>query len=222
MSDKGVISERETFPLSSTWSTQEWPADTVVWGYYPLDTRPSLPTDTYTITLALMNAATEMMEGQPVVAGQVIASPSPCKFPVLQDAVSVNGLFGDDLRLSGYQLNRSGAHLGLTLHWRSERRMAVDYKIFVHVFDPATGVPVAQDDAMPHRWAYPTTFWSAGDEVDDLIPISLKDIPPGTYGVAVGVYDPATGERLPVLDETGHLLPDGRLVLPGETISLEE
>jgi hypothetical protein len=98
--------------------------------------------------------------------------------------------------------------------------METDYKIFVHVFDPATRVPVAQDDAMPRRWAYPTTFWGSGEVVDDLIPISLRGVPAGTYGVAVGVYDPATMERLPVTGGAGQLQPDGRLVLPGETVEM--
>ena len=100
--------------------------------------------------------------------------------------------------------------------------MQTDYKIFVHVFDPVTKIPVAQDDAMPRRWAYPTTFWGPGEVVDDLIPLSLKDVPAGVYGVAVGVYDPATMERLPVMDGGGQLRPDGRLVLPDERIEVGE
>jgi hypothetical protein len=43
-----------------------------------------------------------------------------------------------------------------------------------------------------------------------------------TYvGVAVGVYGPATMERLPVVDGAGRLQLDGRLVLPWETIRVE-
>ena len=100
--------------------------------------------------------------------------------------------------------------------------METDYKIFVHVFDPAIQVPVAQDDAMPHRWAYPTTFWGPGEMVTDIIPISLKRVPAGIYGVAVGVYDPATLERLPVINEIGQPQSDSRLVLPGETVKVEK
>ena len=73
---------------------------------------------------------------------------------------------------------------------------------------------------MPRRQTYPTTLWWSGEIVDDVIPISLEETPAGTYGVAVGVYDPVTMERLPVTDESGQLLPDGRLVLPGETINV--
>jgi hypothetical protein len=99
--------------------------------------------------------------------------------------------------------------------------MKVDYKVFVHVFDPNTGVPVAQDDAMPRRWTYPTTFWWPGEVVDDIIPISLAGLPPGTYGLAAGVYDPSTGERLSAIAGDGQPLVDGLLVLPGQTVEVE-
>jgi hypothetical protein len=142
--------------------------------------------------------------------------------------VPVGARFGDVLRLLGYQLRQDGEGLHLTLHWRSERRMGTDYKVFVHVFDPATGIPVAQDDAMPLRWTYPTSLWGPGEAVTDVIPISLQGTPAGSYGLAVGVYDPASGdakhrmERLPVVDAGGQSLPDGRLILAGETIRVGE
>jgi hypothetical protein len=138
------------------------------------------------------------------------------------DAVPVNALFGDDLRLLGYRLSQEGNLLTLTLHWRAERRMETAYKIFVHVFDPATQVPVAQDDAMPRRWAYPTTYWGPGEVVTDVVSISLEGVPVGAYGVALGIYDPVTVDRLPVVDGAGQPQPDGRLVLPGETVGMEE
>jgi hypothetical protein len=100
--------------------------------------------------------------------------------------------------------------------------METAYKIFVHVFDLDTQVPVAQDDAMPRRWAYPTTFWGPAEVVTDVIPIPLKGVPMGTYRVALGVYDPTTMERLPVVDGAGQLQPNGRLVLPGEVVRVEE
>ena len=222
VSSRNGISQTEVFPVSPIWPTREWPANAVAWGYYTLRVHPSLPTDTYAVTLALVDPKTGTIQGQPAVVGRLMVSPSPCAFDALPGTVGVNALFGDDLRLLGYQLDHNGDRLSLTLDWRSERRMETDYKIFVHVFDPATGTPVAQDDAMPHRWAYPTTFWGPGEVVEDVIPISLRGVPAGGYGIAVGIYDPATMERLPVVDGAGRPQPDGRLVLPGEMIQVEE
>jgi hypothetical protein len=50
----------------------------------------------------------------------------------------------------------------------------------------------------------------------------LRGVLAGDYGIAVGVYDPVTMERLPVIDSAGRPQSDGRLVLPGETIQVEE
>ncbi len=185
---------------------------------------PSLPAGDYNVALALVDPATGAIQGRQAVVGQVTVSERPCAFALPPDgaeAVRVNARFGDDLRLLGYRLSQEDERLILTLHWRAERRMGTAYKIFVHVFDPATQVPVAQDDAMPRRWAYPTTFWGPGEVVTDVVSISLEGVPVGTYGVALGVYDPATMARLPAVDGAGQPQPDARLVLPGEMVSVE-
>ena len=220
VSEEGKVLHAEVFPLSPGWPTQDWPVNTVAWGYYMLHTPSSLSLGTHTVTLALVDPGTGARLSQRAVLGRLQVSEPPCAFPVPSAAVGVNALFGDHMRLFGYELHREGARLELTLHWRSERRMETDYKIFVHVFDPATAVPVAQDDAMPRRWSYPTTFWGLGEVVVDTVPVSLKEARAGVYGVAVGIYDPATMERLLVLDGTGQVQTDGRLVLPGERIEV--
>ncbi len=221
VSHAGTVVQTEVFPLSPGWPTSEWPADAVAWGSYELKAHPSLPSGTYIVTLALVDSASGAIQGQPAIVGRVKVSHSLCTFDVPPDVVGTNALFGDDLRLIGYQLHRDGDRLSLTLHWRAERRMQTNYKIFVHVFEPATRVPVAQDDAMPRRETYPTVLWWPGEIVKDTIPISLKEAPTGIYGVAVGVYDPTTMNRLPVVSGSGQLQPDDRLVLTGETIHVE-
>jgi hypothetical protein len=225
LGEGGGVHQEEILPLSPMWPTREWPANAVAWGYYTLRVHPSLPAGSYAVSLALVDPATGAIRGQRAVVGRVTVSRLPCTFAVPPDAegaVGVNALFGDDLRLLGYRLSRAGDQVTLTLHWRAERRMEAAYKIFVHVFDPDTQVPVAQDDAMPRRWAYPTTFWGPGEVVTDVIPISLQGVPAGNYGVALGVYDPVTLRRLSVIDGNGQPQPDGRLVLSGEGVIVEE
>jgi hypothetical protein len=141
--------------------------------------------------------------------------------PVPVGSVGVNARFGETMRLLGYGLDQRSDRVELTLHWRPERRMDTDYKVFVHVFDLSTGIPVAQDDAMPLHWTYPTSYWVLGEVVTDVISISLGQVQPGEYGVAVGVYDPANGERLAVVDRQDQVQPDGRLVLSGQRVRVE-
>jgi hypothetical protein len=50
--------------------------------------------------------------------------------------------------------------------------------------------------------------------VDEIVlPIGV-DVPPGTYHIAIGFYDAAHGDRLPVADSAGHPLPGDQVVLP--------
>ncbi|MGB3714004.1 MAG: hypothetical protein WA996_06205 [Candidatus Promineifilaceae bacterium] len=73
---------------------------------------------------------------------------------------------------------------------------------------------------MPRQWTYPTSLWGLDEIIDDSILISLEDVPPGEYGIAIGVYDSITGERLPLVDGTGASIQDGRLILP-EVIKID-
>jgi hypothetical protein len=172
------------------------------------------------LTLALVDSGTDEAAGVTMTAGRLAVAETSCPIILPPGAVETDSRFGGLLRLHGYQLERLDGRLRLTLYWQAEQRMETDYKVFVHVFEPSTGVPVAQDDSMPHRGGYPTRFWWPGEIVEDHIPISLDAAAPGLYRLAVGVYDPVTMERIPVTDSTGQLMADGRLILPGEQVRI--
>jgi hypothetical protein len=151
----------------------------------------------------------------------VTFEPSPRLFelPVLPGRLDVDftgpGDGGDHIRLAGADLTAGDEAADLTLWWVAESPPQKDYTVFVHVFDredPST--IVTQDDAMPRRGSYPTSGWMAGEVVSDTIRLSLADLSPGTYGLAVGLYDEMTGDRLVATSPGGRSLPDGRLVLP--------
>jgi hypothetical protein len=126
--------------------------------------------------------------------------------------------FGDHFRLLGYHLSRDGSTLSLTLHWQATDQPDTSYKVFVHLYDPATGAIVAQNDAVPRDWTYPTTWWDEGEVVSDEIELAIGDVPQGAYHLAVGMYHPESGERLAVVDATGEAATQGRLVLTPEIV----
>ena len=47
------------------------------------------------------------------------------------------------------------------------------------------------------------------------LPIA-PDAPTGAYHIAVGMYDAASGGRLPITDGSGQPLPDNQAILPVE------
>jgi hypothetical protein len=201
LSPDGAERQAQSFPVASDWPTGQWPAGAVAWGIYTLPVSATLSAGTYDVALTLIDEGTDSAIGPAVPVSQVRIDTAPCTFAAPPGAEHAGALFGDAMRLLGYRLQQDDRSLEVTLYWRAERRMATDYKVFVHVYDRATRIPVAQDDAMPLRWRYPTTLWVAGEGITDTVPISLAGVPAGQYGLAVGVYNPVDMEILPAHDD---------------------
>jgi len=202
----GEAAQSHCTPLSPTRPTSHWDAEEVVRGTYALHVHPSLEPGTYSLTLTLADGATGMMVGRPASLGLL-------QVEALQPEVPLQVLWGDVILLRGYDLQRSAGSLVLTLYWQAQRRMDVSYKVFVHLIDPATAAIVVQDDAVPRRWTYPTTHWQRDEVVEDTISLLLDGVPPGQYRLLVGLYDPETGERVPVHSPSGEPYPDDAVPL---------
>lgn len=108
---------------------------------------------------------------------------------------------GAEITLANAGVEPSTLADGETLHayltWRSEQEIARDYKLFVHIADPATGQPVVQWDGFPGLNTARTRDWAAGETFDDHALITIPAATPsGRYHVLVGLYDAESGERL--------------------------
>jgi hypothetical protein len=107
----------------------------------------------------------------------------------------------------------AGRPLTVSLTWRALAAGLPDRTVFVHLVD-ASGVPVSQVDAQPRAGAYPTSVWSAGEIVPDVLTLPLGNAtPPGDYTLVAGMYDPLTQQRMPVVDRDGLRLADDMIVL---------
>ena len=111
-------------------------------------------------------------------------------------------------------LKREGDTLKIDLAWQALRDITGNYKVFAHVFDPATEKVVAQWDAMPRNNAYPTSRWIANEVVTETLTIPLTDVPPGDYRIALGLYEPAG--RLPISGTMGVDAGNQRVILAEE------
>lgn len=113
--------------------------------------------------------------------------------------------FGEMIALRGHDWDGGAVQTGyasavtLRLYWQALRPPDFDYAVFVHVVR-ANGVKVAQSDHSPGASLdYPPTRWKKGDVVLDEHLIRLPAaISTGEYYLEVGLYNWATGERLPV------------------------
>lgn len=125
--------------------------------------------------------------------------------------------FGEGLRLLGYRLYDSqvepGGMIRLTLRWQAKERIGQDYKVFLHLLD-GEGRIVAQRDSEPVGGSRPTSGWETGEEISDNCGIMLpRALSSGEYQLVVGMYDPTSGERLPVYGRDGERLPGDRVLL---------
>lgn len=212
-SQSGQVFELAQYPVSEGWPTSEWPADTLAWGFYEETLPESIPAGEYQVVIQLVDSETGQSQGSRLTLPSVTVQEEVCNLAQLPEAKDVNAIFGNEIRLLEYRLEHREDELHFTLYWRPDHHPVKDYKIFIHIFDQETGIPVAQSDFMPRGWIYPTSFWWPGETVEDEATVSLEDVPPGNYGIAIGIYDSVSGDRLPVLDRAGHELPDGRLIL---------
>ena len=217
VNEEGEIGQMEHFDLSPSWPTEEWPVNTIVREKYPLAVDTWLDGGKYSVVLSLLQDGKAV--GQSVEVGKVEMQLPERSFAVPVMAQEVGATFGDDLRLLGYDLEMEADSLHITLHWQALRRMDVSYTMFVHVFDSLTGEIVGQADVVPYGYTYPTAWWEAGEVVSDKVTVSLEEVLPGTYGLAVGVYNADTGERSVISGQPpGFFVDERRLLLPEEVI----
>jgi 4-amino-4-deoxy-L-arabinose transferase-like glycosyltransferase len=117
--------------------------------------------------------------------------------------------FGDGLELVGVEpLGRvsldtplqaqAGDTIAVTLYWKVVAPMQKDYSFFVHLLDVGD-LLIGQRDTYLGLGLRPTTQLSVGDIVRETYRIKINDtaIGPSQPEIRVGVYDFATGQRLP-------------------------
>ncbi len=114
--------------------------------------------------------------------------------------VPVDAHFGDGLHLRGYSLEQLEQTLVLTPSWNVQVDQPGGWLLFVHLLD-AQGQRVAQVDVALDGGLF--AAWQAGQQFGSDLPIALPpDLPAGSYQLALGVYDPATGARMPLRQGT--------------------
>jgi hypothetical protein len=126
-------------------------------------------------------------------------------------------LVGDALQLLGYKLDRAqyraGETLPLTLYWNANATPNASYKVFVHLVD-VNGVLRAQRDSIPQNNALPTNRWFPGEYVTDEYAVNLpSDLAAGEYRLFVGMYDKASGARVPLFDAHAARIADDAVML---------
>lgn len=113
------------------------------------------------------------------------------------------GTFADQpIRLAAARFTdraQPGGGIAIELTWQIDKPVTADEKVFVHLVT-ADGELVAQHDARPAGEGRPTQTLSPGEVIADRHGIGLPPKVRGPLAIRVGLYDAATGNRLPLDD----------------------
>ncbi|MCA9981572.1 MAG: hypothetical protein KDD89_12080, partial [Anaerolineales bacterium] len=97
----------------------------------------------------------------------------------------------------------AGETVDITLHWHATDTPSQDYTVFFQLLD-TNNTYIAGADSPPLNGDYPTSLWQPDDTITETRQLTLPaDLPPGNYFIATGLYDPATGARLPLVGGRG-------------------
>jgi 4-amino-4-deoxy-L-arabinose transferase-like glycosyltransferase len=129
---------------------------------------------------------------------QIDSWPLVTDIPSDTDIIDLGALFGSAINLHGYRLRptEEGDRYAIELIWQAKERPTTNYTVFIHLIDPESGELMTQQDREPLDWWRPTSGWRKNEV---LIDSYAFDIDPGKMAVFVGLYDPITQERLPVI-----------------------
>lgn len=210
-------SHTEILSLSPGSLPREWGSNLAYFGRAQL----SIPND---LAAGMYNLSIQLVDEQDTLVGnmenvgqvEVLGRARTFTLPPLQTTVSAT--FDEQIMLAGYNAEQTAVELKLQLAFQALTTPRGDYKYFVHLFDPLTeNIPV-QIDTVPRAFTYPTSLWVKDEVVVEDLMLNLSAVPPGTYRLAVGWYNPnAEGlPRLPALDAKGQPLDFDRVILPLE------
>jgi hypothetical protein len=124
---------------------------------------------------------------------------------------------GEVAVLAGYNLREKtispGRTLRLVLLWQALGPSARSYTVFTHLLD-GQGRVIAGQDKPPQAGVSPTMEWQRGQHIADPYHIPIPaDVPPAIYRLEVGMYDAATGKRLPISRAGDDSVPLGEITV---------
>lgn len=215
------VGQAEIDPISR--KMYRWRDDQLVLEQHPLRLDASLPAGLYFVRLGFFNPRT----------GQRLPAYNPARQPLgdellvgplyvqahgidpLRPQQEVRAMLGQKFELLGYSIypGQDSQAVEIELYWQLHAPAELDYTVFIQLLDPQNRI-IAQVDTQPLAGLYPTSRWQAGDIISDrfFLAVAAPDLAADNR-LVTGMYDLATGTRLPAYDQDDKPLPDGLIEL---------
>ena len=204
--------ERESALANVAYPTSQWEQGEITRAQHDIAIGSDWPSGGAQLTINLIDPATS----QPLLARDLVLFDVEIagverQFDVpeaIQHYLEAN--LGNRVALLGYDLAQTsvtpGDVLHFTVYWRALSAMEASYTVFTHLLGEE-GQIWGQKDGVPVRGTYPTTGWLPEEIIVDEYEVAVQPgAPLGEYVLEIGLYDAATGERLPVIGETGQTI----------------
>jgi hypothetical protein len=208
-------------PLSP-YPTSRWRAGDRFRSHHSLRVSPDVMPGRYRLTLNLLDESGMAIWQSDLSLTTLDVLPRERSFTLPDIPHRLDVTFGERIHLRGYDLLpvsvAAGETIPLTLYLQAEGPTDRSYTLFVHLLS-LDGAPSGQVDLVPGNGTAPTTSWAKGQVIAQEVALPVAPgAGTGTYRIAVGFYDAAYGDRLPVAGGTEHVLPQNRAVLSQEII----
>jgi hypothetical protein len=198
---------KHSYPAGGNLLATDWrPGETWMERYFQKIPADAERQKTYPLVIGLYDLATTHRAAAVDAAGHEVF-PVVGRFTVHGDPAdrpAYRYRLGDRIGLNTTAVTRNGDRLEVCLEWVSRKATGLDYHYFLHVYEGDRFI--TQLDGQPRNGDYPTSSWLPGEIVRDYVEIDAPGLASDGWSVKVGLYDLATGERLPVQDQDGSLL----------------
>jgi hypothetical protein len=225
---QGRTLAQHAFPIAAPGAgTLDWAQGDVRRGQHRMALPADLPAGSYSLRLALEDVSDGSILPlqnrwlaaigirRPVSVGRISVSARPHSFsvPAISHPLSAN--LGDKVTFLGYDVALPGGagsaepslHPGqsfsITIYLQARSVMDQSYSIFAHLINENEQI-VAQQDLPAGGESFPTTLWQPGEVVSTTLSILVpQQASPGSLTAVVGLYDPKTFARLPLVGASG-------------------
>lgn len=211
----GLLRERAYHPSKADYPTSWWTEGSLVRGQYDLLIPPAAEGEKVRLVLKVREEKGDgflplspnwwPIKGFDLALATLTVAQQERTFQPPSVQYPMRADLGGKVEFLGYDLDKSrveqGESVTLILYWRALTEMEINYHVFIHLLSEE-GEIWAQKDNPPVEGSRPTGGWVKGEVIRDEYRITLEgEIPLGEYLLTAGIYNPVSGERLPVLIE---------------------
>jgi Dolichyl-phosphate-mannose-protein mannosyltransferase len=212
-----VVGQVSRAPTGGVWPVRDWQAGDLVADRQRLVIPAGTPPGTLSLKVSLRGSDGQLRQpaGQAapeVVVGSLLLSarPRPALTVTIGHPQSVT--FQNGIHLLGYDVEpaaaRPGQSIHLRLYWEATQPVDQSWTVFTHLLDAKSQVR-AQQDGLPVGATRPTTTWAPNETIVDPHDLVVQPAAtPGADQLEIGLYDAATGRRLPTADGQDRVLLD--------------